>query len=210
MVAVPDDIVPTQYHFSGHDADADAKELLYILPRQIRQERVGMALVNTLVMADLTLCQFFEIIRQNWYHWMGRKVTFSKDTSQELQNLVLEGDGLVQLRDGKFFCIGCGGVALEIPDFITATNLHALLDPCCPALLGCKDSSHVTKSQVVLVPPNVNHLSTCEEVEKMASSTFRLWNRRMMETEDRRATLSVVDQKEVGNATRIADAGWYA
>ena len=123
------------------DQDAEAKELLRILPMLMHKERTSTAIVNTVLMAGLSPAQFFDVLRQNWCTWEGREAThFLNPVCQQAEYPGYEGDGFVSLPYKKLLCVGCGGV-VELPDFSTPTLVHALLEPRCMAFLSERDFS---------------------------------------------------------------------
>ena len=71
LMQVLDDILTAHMRLTLQDANLKARELLNILLQMIPQERVSAAIINSIVVADITSSQFFEILRQDWYSLEG-------------------------------------------------------------------------------------------------------------------------------------------
>jgi len=210
LMQVPDDILTAHMRLTLQDATLKARELLNILLQMIPQERVSAAIINSIVVADITSSQFFEILRQDWYSLEGRKETLvNSPMYPSIEKLNLEEDGIVSLPDNKLMCVGCGGVATVVPKYLTATHLHALLDPSCPSILRDMAECEKSKGTIINDEPDILEIAVLNKCSKLQENGYHLYNGDMVTIAERVKTFRQLEKPNIGSLRRLAEAGWF-
>lgn len=210
---VPGDIDARAIKLSKEPEDQEAKEVLTRLIQSIQYEQTGRSLIDTLIMTDMELTKFFDILRANWtdgdnrilslletkgYHHFGKEVW------------ELEREGFVGIRE-KLWCQECGGVVTDIPEFSSLTLIHTWMNPICPAFLGQRDSLGSIRGNELTEYPEINQPDVREALKKLMDSNYPMHNRRMSSAEACVASCNEYpDPTPVELKNRVVEAGWYA
>jgi len=212
VVTVPAEVQEKSAKVASNYEDEDCKKLLFRLINNLQYEQTGKAIMDSIIMTDLSSRKFFELIMSTWDEedktlslYKTKQITDISRPAHELQQ-----NGFVGLQD-KLMCMGCGGVVLEIPEYCTMTNVHAWLNPVCPAFLEEPD---VTQGMELVEWPELNHPVVKERLRKLEESSFHLYSKEHWKKEKRRETWennqdvmpSITTDKE---REELAEAGWY-
>lgn len=210
LMQVLDDILTAHMRLTLQDANLKARELLNILLQMIPQERVSAAIINSIVVADITSSQFFEILRQDWYSLEGRKETLVNNPMYpSIKKLNLEEDGIVSLPDNKLMCVGCGGIATAVPKYLTAMHLLALFDPSCPSILRDMAECEKSKGTIINDEPDILEVEVLNKCRKLQENGYHLYNGDMVTIAERVKTFRQLDKPNIGSLRRLAEAGWF-
>ena len=213
MENVPGDIKNRTAHLRSQPMTEECSKTLMKLVTNIKHERTAKSVIDTLVMADLTSIQFFNILRQDWTKANDRLCTLEESSlcqGTQVEELTLSRDGFVAIPDGKLMCTGCGGVVLEIPEFMTTTGMHALLNPSCPSFLRYREAGVVWRGKEIAEVPDLEDREIKEKIQTLLESVYVLYNSKYQEQEEREN--SIVGHEELLQgleATEMAKAGWY-
>ena len=213
VVAVPDVIQEkTAKMLDNYDSE-ECKDLVMRLIKNLHHERTGKAIMDSIIMSDLSPKRFFDLLTNKWEE-EDKTLTLFK--TKEITGItrpvhVLAQHGFAGLQD-KLICMGCGGVALDIPEWSTMANVHAWLNPVCPAFLG-RDPDE-TRGMELVEWPELNHPLTRERLRRLRESNFHMYNKEQDKIEKRKKTWEENDdimplvstEKE---RQELAEAGWY-
>jgi len=210
VAKIPEDLMDKSAKFYSRHDNEECKELLQRLVENVRNEQTGRAIIDTIIMAELSPSRFFDVLRAHWNDDDKRTLTLHSTkmmASFPVEAWELHEEGFAGL-DEKLVCTGCGGVVLEIPKFCTMTMVHAWLNPCCPAFLGEEPDS--IRGMELTEWPECNHPVVKERLEKLNKSTYIHYDGRYVDTEKRTETW--FDNEDLiprGEPEKFVEAGWY-
>ena len=213
VVTVPEEVQEKSDKMTRNYEDDECRRLVLRLINHLQYEQTGKAIMDSIIMTDLSSRKFFNLIMAEWDE-EDKTLSIYKtkqiaDISQPVHEL--QQNGFVGLQD-KLMCMGCGGIVLGIPEFCSMTNVHAWLNPVCPAFLG--EEPDVTPGMELVEWPELNHPVVKERLTKLKESTFHVYNKEQWEKEKRMKTWEenqdivpcIVTGQEI---EELAEAGWY-
>jgi len=179
----------------------------------LKFEQTSKSLMNTLIMADLTTTEFFNILRSNWVNGGARLMTLL-DTNWQLDfrhaTWRLERAGFVGIQE-KLWCQGCGGIIMDMPEFCTLTLMHTWMNPLCPALIGLRDPQRSVRGREVMSQPELGRPLVKEKLRDLFESDFHMYEDSMVRPEARAESWgNYRDGSPIEERNRMVVAGWYA
>jgi len=210
---VPEDILARGMRFRQEPEDQEAQEMLKKLIEGLKYEQTSKSLIDTLIMTDVELTKFFDILRGNWGDGDVRILTLLETKMHHHFNKEaweLEREGFVGIQE-KLWCRGCGGVVTEIPEFASLTLIHTWLNPVCPAFLGQRDSLGSIRGNELTEGIEINHPVVQEGLQKLMDSNYPMYNRQMNTVEAQVESWGRnPDSTPVTIVPNTAEAGWFA
>jgi len=213
LEAIPEELKDRGSKLREEPEDAETKQMLQRMIKNIVYEQTSKSLIDTLIMADLNTTEFFDILRSSWVKGGDRLLTLL-DTNLHhhfrREAWKLERAGFVGIQE-KLWCQGCGGVVTDIPEFCTLTLVHTWMNPLCPALLGIRDPQRCVRGTEVAVQPKMDQPQVKERVRALIESDFHMYERRMISEAARAASWGrYPNGNPVEKQNRMVTAGWYA
>jgi len=212
VVTVPAEVQEKSAKIASYYENEDCKKLLFRLINNLQYEQTGRAIMDSIIMTDFSARKFFDLVTSAWDDedkplslYKTKQITDISRPVHELQQ-----NGFVGLQD-KLMCMGCGGIVLEIPDHCTMANVHAWLNPVCPAFLEEPD---VTQGMELVEWPELDHPVVKERLRKLEESSFHMYSKDHWKIEKRRKTWED-NQDVMPSATtdnekeELTEAGWY-
>ena len=213
VVTVPEEVQEKSAKMASYYENEDCKKLLCRLINNLQYEQTGKAIMDSIIMTDLSARKFFDLVMSGWDDEDKTLSLCKKKQITDISRSVseLQQNGFVGLQD-KLMCMGCGGIVLDIPEYCTMANVHAWLNPVCPAFLG--EEPDVTQGMELVEWPELDHPVVKERLHKLEESSFHLYSKEHWEKEKRKETWeahqdvipSIVTDKE---KEELAEAGWY-
>jgi len=213
VVVLPAEVQERSAKVASDYEDEECKRLIFRLINNLEYEQTGKAIMDSIVMSDLAPNKFFELVTSDWD---DEDKTLSLFRTKQITGLTrqigeLRQNGFVGIQD-KFVCMGCGGVALEIPEDFTLANVHGWLNPSCPAFLGLEPDT--TTGMELTEWPDLDHPAVKESLEKLKASTFHMYSKDHWRKDSRRETWEKYDESLLNTVTgrekdELAEAGWY-
>jgi len=213
VVVLPAEVQEKSAKIASDYEDDECKQLIFRLITNLQYEQTGKAIMDSIVMSDLAPSKFFELVTSVWD---DEDKTLSLFRTKQIIGLArpiseLRQDGFVGIQD-KLVCMGCGGVALDIPEHCTMANVHAWLNPSCPAFLGLEPDT-ITGMELIEWP-DLDHPAVKDRLDKLKASTFHMYSKENWNKESRRETWEKYENALVNAVTsrekdELAEAGWY-
>jgi len=213
VVTLPAEVQERSNKVVSSYENEDCQQLIYRLIKNLQYEQTGRAIMDSIVMTDFAPNKFFELVTSVWD---DEDKTVSLFRTKQLLNVSKQisqfrQDGFVGLQE-KLMCMGCGGIVIELPEECTMTQVHAWLNPTCPAFLG--DEPDKTTGMELIEWPELDHPVVKDRLEKLKTSTFHVYSKEHWDQELRRETwetyADVLSNETTGREKeKLAEAGWY-
>jgi len=213
VVTLPEALQERGAKLRDNYEEEECKKMVSRLIENLQYERTGRAIMDSIIMSDLSPRRFFDLLLTEWDEedkllslYKTRQIT---DISQPAWQLA--HNGFVGLQD-KLMCMGCGGIALGIPEWCTMATVHAWLNPVCPSFLG--EEPDATPGMELVEWPDLKFSLVREKLQKLRESSFHMYSKEYDDLEERRKTwqdnedimpLIATDQERKA----LAEAGWY-
>jgi len=213
VVTVPEALQEKSDKVVSNYEDEECKKMVLRLINNLQYERTGRAIMDSIIMSDFSPRRFFDLMLTEWDEedkllsiHKTKQITDISQPAYQLQH-----NGFVGIQD-KLICMGCGGVALEIPEWCTMTTVHAWLNPVCPAFLG--EEPDATQGMELVEWPELDFPLVKEKLQKLEESSFHMYSKEYGDLEKRKETwqsnedimpLITTDQER----NELAEAGWY-
>ena len=209
---IPEDLKERGQKLREEPEDAETRQLLKRMLDNLKLEQTSKSLMNTLIMADMTAAEFFDMLRSNLAKGGDRLMTLLDTNWQhDFRHATwrLERAGFIGIQE-KLWCQGCGGVVIEIPDFCSLTLIHTWMNPLCPALIGLRDPQRSIRGTEVAKQPELHRPLIKANLRELYESDFHLYAADMMELQARaRSWGSYYDESPIEEQNRMVVAGWY-
>ena len=212
-VVLPAEVQEKSAKVGSDYEDPECKQLIFRLIENLRYEQTGKAIMDSIIMSDMAPNKFFELVLSNWD---DEDKTLSLFRTKQLTGLTrqigeLRQNGFVGIQD-KFVCMGCGGVALKIPEEFTMANVHGWLNPSCPAFLGMEPDT-ITGMELTGWP-DLKDPAVKLRLKNLQTSTFHMYDKDYWSKESRRETWDKYEESLLNTVTgrekdELAEAGWY-
>ena len=211
---VPEELKARRTKLIEEPDDAETRRMIQRMIKNIQYEQTSKSLMDTLIMSDFEVTEFFNILRSSWASGGDRMLTLL-GTEVGLgcpgrESWRLERAGFVGI-DNKLWCRGCGGVVTDMPEFCTLTLIHTWMNPTCPALLGIRDTQRCVRGVEIAEEPKVDDPIPKDNLKELMESDFPIYERRMITPVARAASWGTYPNGDpVGRQNRMVMAGWYA
>ena len=209
---IPEDLKERGQKLREEPEDAETRQLLKKMIDNLKLEQTSKSLMNTLIMADMTAAEFFDMLRSNLAKGGDRLMTLLDTNWQhDFRHATwrLERAGFIGVQE-KLWCQGCGGVVIEMPDFCSLTLIHTWMNPLCPALIGLRDPQRSIRGTEVAKQPELHRPLIKANLRELYESDFHLYAADMMELQARtRSWGSYYDESPIEEQNRMVVAGWY-
>ena len=212
-VVLPAEVQEQSAKMANEYEDPKCKQLIFRLVNNLQYEQTGKAIMDSIIMADLAPSKFFELVVSKWD---DEDKTLSLFRTKQLTGLTrqigeLRQNGFVGIQD-KFVCMGCGGVATEIPEEFTLANVHGWLNPSCPAFLGM-EPDQITGMELISWP-DLKDPAVKLKLKNLQTSTFHMYDVEYSSKDKRRETWDQYEESLLNMVTgkekdELAEAGWY-
>jgi len=212
-VVLPAEVQEQSAKMANEYEDPQCKQLIFRLVNNLQYEQTGKAIMDSIIMSDLAPNKFFELVVTKWD---DEDKTLSLFRTKQLTGLTkqigeLRQDGFVGIQD-KFVCMGCGGVASEIPEEFTMANVHGWLNPSCPAFLGLEPDR--INGMELIRWPDLKDPAVKLRLKGLQTSTFHMYDKEYCSKESRRETWDKYEESLLNTVTskekdELAEAGWY-
>ena len=209
---IPEDLKERGQKLREEPEDAETRQLLKKMIDNLKLEQTSKSLMNTLIMADMTAAEFFDMLRSNLSKGGDRLMTLLDTNWQhDFRHATwrLERAGFIGVQE-KLWCQGCGGVVIEMPDFCSLTLIHTWMNPLCPALIGLRDPQRSIRGTEVAKQPELHRPLIKANLRELYESDFHLYAADMMELQARaRSWGNYYDESPIEEQNRMVVAGWY-
>jgi len=211
--SVPEDLKARGTKLREEPEDIETRQMLQRMIKNVMYEQTSKSLVDTLIMSDLEVTEFFDVLRSSWVNGGERMLTLL-DTNMyhnfRRETWKFERAEFVGIRE-KLWCRGCGGVVTVIPEFCSLTLVHTWMNPICPALIGIRDPQRCVRGTEVARQPDISRPTIKAKIEELVASDFPIHARDMISETDRAASWGRYPSGQpVEKQNRMVTAGWYA